>query len=526
VGVFTASSRRSRSHARLLVLSLLVVLSALVGSPALAQDAGSFPDLDPARHVYDETGSSLDASQVADVEQRVERLSAAGADVVVVVRALDADSDDTFDQVEALQQEWVRVSGTDQDRAAAILVNRNPDDPTDARAGLFVGRTFAEGNVPDGEQRDIVDEALIPPLRDGDVRGGLVAALDRLESSIRSGPPVSAFDRFAADASRSWLPWTAIALAAVGLVASLVLHRGRSRVHRGAQEPTTRRPDDLPPALGGALVAGGPPMQVVPAVLLDLAGRGAVRIEAEAEGSWASSPKVRVRLLDRAAVHDDVERVVWDRLAEKAEDGVVPSSHLASVSTWSGQVRDAVRAQMREREWLDPRAAVSRGLLAVIAAVCLVVGIFGMLLAGVGGGPLLAWVGVIALLAVAVTAFVLLVTYPALTPAGLKAAVPWTAYRDGLKAAAKDEGARLDLDAALPDAVALGLGDALGDRLKDATEAGVPLRAFASGRADDAHLAAFPWWIAFSSSTAGTSSSSGTVSGAGAGGGGGAAGST
>jgi uncharacterized membrane protein YgcG len=519
----TASSRRPHPLARPLALALLVVISVLVGTPALAQDAESFPDLDPARHVYDQTGSSLDAAQVADVEQRVDRLSAAGADVVVVVRALDASSDDTFDQVEALQQEWVLISGSDQDRAAAVLVNRNPDDPTDARAGLFVGRTFAEGNVPEDEQVDIVEDALIPPLRDGDVRGGLVAALDRLESSIRSGPPVSAFDRFAAGAASSWLPWTAIGLAAVGLVASLVLHRGRSRTHRGPQEPTTRRPDDLSPALGGALVAGGPPMQVVPAVLLDLAGRGALVIEAESEGGWASSPKVRVRLVDRGRVRDDVERAVWDQLAEKAEDGVVSSSHLASAATWSGPVRDAVRTQMRERKWLDPRASLARALLAVIASVALLAGVFAMLLSGVGGGPLLAWVGVVALLAVAVTAFVFLVTYSALTPAGLEAALPWTAYRDGLKQAAKDSDARIDLDVVLPDAVALGLGDALGDRLKSATEAGVPLRAFASS--DDSHVAVFPWWIAFTSSTAGTSSS-GTVSGGGAGGGGGAAGST
>ncbi|WP_214402634.1 DUF2207 family protein [Pseudonocardia lacus] len=520
-------STRSSPHplVRLLLLTLLVAASALMGTPALAQDAEAFPDLDPARHVYDQTGSSLDAAQLRDVEGAVERLGAAGADVVVVVRALDADSDDTFDQVEALQQEWVRVTGTDQDRAVAVLVNRNPDDPTDARAGLFVGRTYAEGNVPEGEQRDIVEDALIPPLREGDVRGGLVAALDRLESSIRSGPPVSAFDRFAADASRGWLPWTAIGLAAAGLVAALLLHRGRSRGNRGAQEPTTRRPDDLSPALGGALVAGGPPMQVVPAVLLDLAGRGAVAIEAESEGGWASSPKVRVRLIDGGAVRDGVERAVWDRLAEKAEDGVVTSSHLAAVATWSGPVREAVRAQMRERKWLDPRAGAARVLLAVIAGALLLAAVFALLLSGVGGGPLLAWVGVVALFAVAVTAFVFLLTYPALTPAGLEAAVPWTAYRDGLKKAAKDRDTRLDLDAVLPDAVALGLGDALGDRLKTASEEGVPLRAFASGRTDDANLAAFPWWIAFSSSTAGTSSTS-TVSGAGAGGGGGAAGST
>jgi uncharacterized membrane protein YgcG len=196
-----------------------------------------------------------------------------------------------------------------------------PDDPTDARAGIFVGRTFAEGNVPENEQRAIVEDALIPPLRDGDVSASLGAGLDRLGNSIRNGPPVSAFDRFAASAAAGWLPWTALAVAVAGLAGALLLFGRRSRVEgRTTPEPTTRRPGDLPPALAGALVGGGPTAGVLPAVLLDLAGRGAIAIEAESEGNgWGSSPKVRVRLLDRALVRDDIERAVWDRLTELAE---------------------------------------------------------------------------------------------------------------------------------------------------------------------------------------------------------------
>jgi uncharacterized protein (TIGR04222 family) len=526
-GPSTATARRGRRAARLLVLAVLLGLGLLSGTAALAQDAEAFGDLDPARHVYDATGSSLDPAQVADLEQRIAGLRSTGADVVVYVRALDASSDDTFDQVEALQQAWVATSGAAEDTAAAILVNRDPDDPGEARAGIFVGRTFAEGNVPDGEQRDIVEDALIPPLRDADVHTALAAGLDRLGDSIRNGPPVSAFEEFAAGAATGWLPWTALGLAAAGLVAGLLLHRGRSRGRRGPVEPTTRRPGDLSPALVGALVAGGPPPQVVPAVLLDLAARGAVAIEPESEGGLVSTPTVRVRLLHRDEVRDDVERAVWDQLAEAAEDGVVPSKRLTALAGGSGKVRDAVRGELRGRGWLDPRAGGVQVALAVIAALALLAGIAAIVLSAAGGGPPLAWVGAVALIAVSIAAFVMLATYPSLTADGQDAAAPWLAYRDGVKRAAKDRDAQLDLDAALPDAVAMGLGDALGDRLEAATEAGVPLRAFTTpSAADAAHLAAFPWWIAFTSSTTSASGAGSTVSGTGAGGGGGAAGST
>ncbi|HZG88783.1 MAG TPA: TPM domain-containing protein [Pseudonocardia sp.] len=512
---------------RLLVLALLVALAWLPGGPALAQDAESFDGLEAGRHVYDETGS-LGPAQVADLETRIAGVRSAGADVVVWVRALDADSDETFDQVEALQQAWVDQTGADQDTAAAILVNRNPDDPTDARAGIFVGRTFAEGNVPENEQRAIVEDALIPPLRDGDVYASLGAGLDRLGNSIRNGPPVSAFDRFAASAAAGWLPWTALAVAVAGLAGALLLFGRRSRVEgRTTPEPTTRRPGDLPPALAGALVGGGPTAGVLPAVLLDLAGRGAIAIEAESEGNgWGSSPKVRVRLLDRALVRDDIERAVWDRLTELAEGDVVDSSGLTKLSSSAGPVREAVRAELRGRGWLDPDAHGVQIGLTVIGAVTALAAIAAIVLAAAGGGPLAAWLGVAALVVAAVAAFWFLAVYPTLTKAGQYEAAPWTAYRDGLKRAAADEGARLDLDTALPDAVAMDIGAALGDRLKAATEAGEPLRAFSGGTSGNAHLATFPWWIAFSTSTAGSMSGTGTVSGGGVGGGGGAAGST
>lgn len=528
----TAPPRSARSLPRLLLVALLVVLGLLTAAPAWAQDPEDFPGLDPGRRVYDRTGSSLSPDQAGRLTSQLTALRQVGADAVVLVRALDADSDDTYDQVEALQQAWAAATGADQDTAVAVLVNRNPDDPTDARAGIFVGRTYQDGNVPEDEQRAIVEDALIPPLREGDVYGGVSAALDRLGSSIRNGPPVSAFDRWAADTANGWVPVAAVVLAVVALGATLLLFGRRSRPGGPVRAtPTTRRPGDLSPAVVERLVTGGSTGQAVQAVLLELAGRGALAIEPETEGGTWTEPTVRARLLDRGLVRGEIEETVWDRLAGLSERGgdrdVVDGEALKKLGDDTAPTTAAVRRQLLDRGWLDTRSGRVRLWLAVLGALVLAVGAFAFVVAAAAGGPVLAWVGASALVLVGVLALVLAAVYPSLTPAGLKAAAPWKAYRDGLKRAAGDRAAALDLDAALPDVVALGLGSAMADRLEAAAGEGPGLHAFRSSTGGDgANLAAFPWWLAFTSTTASSSGSGGTVSGAGAGGGGGAAGST
>ena len=58
--------------------------------------------------------------------------------------------------------------------------------------------------------------------------------------------------------------------------------------------------------------------------------------------------------------------------------------------------------------------------------------------------------------------------------------MPWKAYRDGLKAGADDPMVFLDFDQVLPDVIGMNLGSAMNKRLKEATEAGLGLRAFSS----------------------------------------------
>ncbi len=511
------------------LLALLLVTGLAACSPA-PTDAPTFPGLSADQRVVDETASSLTPAQTEDLERRLAGLVGVGADPVVLVRARDADPDETLDQVEALHQAWVGATGADPGTAVAVLVNRNPEDEGDARAGVHVGQTYQEGNVPSGEQEAIVEDALIPPLRGGDVHASLVAGIDRLTSDVRDGPPTNAFEDWAAGAAATWVPWTLLALAGLGAVVAARAFGRRSRpdgpdLDRPA--PSTVRPGDLHPAVGAALATGSPQASAVPATVLGLAARGALDVEQEG-GETPDDHEARLRLLDRSMVRGGVDAAVWDQLSAAADDGVVAGEALGEVAADTAPTREAVRTELAHRGWWDdaaPRAHVVLGAVGVAAFVLVVVG---AVIAAAGAEPLVL-AGLVPLAALGVLAFVLLARHPQLSGAGLAAARPWRAYREGLEAAAKDDGVRVDLDAVLPDVVAMNLGAAWTDRLEAATEDGGVLRALSSsGGSSSGGAPGSPGvvpWVVFSGAFA-SSGGAGTVTTVSPGGGGGAAGST
>ncbi|MEJ7649255.1 MAG: TPM domain-containing protein [Nakamurella sp.] len=523
-----ARAARAQRTGRRFVL-LLVTLISLLGlagcSDNSSTSSGDFAGLTAGQRVYDSTGTSLSASEAADLQQRLDALrSATGADVIVYVRALDADSDDTLDQVEALQQAWVAATGIDQDTAGAILINREPGTDDEARAGIFVGTTYDDGNVPSDEQEAIVEEALVPPLRDGNVAGSLGAGIDRLGSSIRNGPPTDALDEFAAGPGSTWLPWTGLAAALAGLLGVGLLFRHRATPTVSKPLPTTARPDhDTEPALATALVHGAAQASAFQATVLSLADRGALVIEQEQEpGSGRKSAgTVRIRLVDSGRVRGEVEQTVWTMLTGAAERDLISSKRLRKLADGPGATKQVVEDRMLSNGWLAEGSQQKRSGLAWLAGLGGVLTILGLLV--VGAGALLMLVAVIPAAVLLVAATTAAAVYSRLSVAGRDAALPWVAYRDGLKAAGKNRTAEIDLDDALPDIVALGLGTTFQKQLAAATESGsaTTVRAFTSAVAGQAFS-----WGAFNSTFISSSGGGGSVSGGGGGGGGGAAGST
>lgn len=141
-------------------------------------------------------------------------------------------------------------------------------------------------------------------------------------------------------------------------------------------------------------------------------------------------------------------------------------------------------------------------------------------IAGVGQEP---W-GVLAVVLLGVSGFVLLMlgyAYPATTEAGERVAADWRAYQAGLKQLGRDPSRPLDLDAVLPDAVALGIIAALDRRLKEASKSGYAPAWFVRQMTADSSVAFYPVWIAFHGSASPSSSSGGGGASSGGGGAGG-----
>lgn len=528
---FPAPSRRRRSNRRVAIV--LIALCASFGLVACSDDASggdaAFEGLNSGQRVYDRTGNSLDPSQTADIERRLETLkSDTGADVIAYVRELDADSDDTLDQVEDLQQRWVSATGVDQDTAGAILINREPGKVDEARAGIFLGTTYDDGNVPRDEQEAIIEDALIPPLRDGDVAGSLTAGIDRLESDIRNGPPVTALDRFADGPGSTWLPWAGSVIAILGLLVVGTVFRGRAKPTVSRQSPTTVRPDQATDAaVATALVHRSAQPSGVPGTILALAAADALAFEQDKKPGKFDKGTVSVRLVDRTRARGEVQQAVWSMLAEHAEDDVVRGDELKKIARGPGATKEVVDRALRAGEFVADGTGRRRAALGGLGVLGGALTIGGIAVATSGAPTMWLAVALSALLFVAGLAAA--IAYSRFSVAGRDAARPWEAYRDGLKQAAKDNDESVDLNAALPDIVALGLASFFRKQLEAATDPGseTPLRAFTSP--ESAHYATgdpvvLPW-AAFSGVF--VSSGSGSVaSGGGAGGGGGAAGST
>ncbi len=266
-----------------LVVGLAVIAVAVIAILVDSDDAPPpFAGLSAEQRVYDDTRNSLSAddlttidARIADIEQRD------NIEIVTYVRAWEASSDETLDQVADLQKQWAAAADVNEERSVAILINRNPGKTNDARAGIYAGEQLVDDLLTEDDQADIVEDALIPPLTQGDVAVSLLDRLGQIDTTLAGNATPDAFERWAASAGRTWVPWVSLGVTVLLSLYALLVFSRRVRGKVPKRQPTSVRPDDLAPAVGGALALGGAAATVLPATIIDLAGRGALVLEPE-----------------------------------------------------------------------------------------------------------------------------------------------------------------------------------------------------------------------------------------------------
>jgi hypothetical protein len=192
------------------------------------------------------------------------------------------------------------------------------------------------------------------------------------------------------------------------------------------------------------------------------------------------------------------------------------ASRIARLRRRFNPTRVALRDDLVARGWFAQDAASRRRPLYILATISVIVASIGLVVAAIAESPV--GIGVaLALFAAAMAGYGFGAAVPDTTEEGEVAAVPWRAYRAGLREAVKREDSTFAtpewLDRLMPLVVALGLGQAFNPLLKAASATGYS-PAWLGWPAGANSAAFFPYWVVFHTAM---TSSGGYGGGAGAG---------
>jgi uncharacterized membrane protein YgcG len=502
------------------ILALLMVLLVAATTVFAASDFGT-PT--PGQHVYDRAGV-LTPAETEALERRAADLTASGTPVVVYLRAQDASQAETRSDASDLMDAWNVQSAPDARDGLVIFLNLRPDDPRHGQAALYAGRRYVDdGTLSNSVLQRIFERDMQPALADGRIADGIAAGLDASGQAIAAGPPPpSPARQAAANLSRVPLNIGSTLIGVLLMLWAFAIWHGRPRASF-PESPTTVRPEQLAPALAGALATRHVRDEQLEGTLLDLAARGALAIEPLNEKQFLVERKqIRIRLDKPSLASGPTEEAVWAGLqAEADENGFVQPKRIASVRRRWPAARKALTRDLEARGWFDPRASAHRAPLLICGAVAFVLAVVGAIVAAIGNEPI-GVIGPVVLAVAGIVAFAFAAGYPSVTTEGANAGVAWRSYRAGLRQARNMAEPQFDLGEALPYAVAMGARAQVDGHLKRASASGYAPAWFVRNSAAQP-TGFYPYWVVLHSSLAPSTYGSGastSVSAGGASGGG------
>jgi uncharacterized protein (TIGR04222 family) len=440
---------------------------------------------------------------------------------VVYLQARDASQAETVQDGRDLMQAWNVASAPGARDGVVIFLNLQPDNKRHGQAAIIAGQKWNDkGILTDRENQRIYDDVMAPLLKDEKTAAGIAAGLDAVAHNLTFGPPPPSAAQRVAVFLAGWPLVTLAGLLILALVALIVRSRRWRRkplAPPGSSDLTP--PDDLAPALAGALTSGKLADTQLEATLLDLARRGVIAMEPDRD-------KLGIRILQTAPNLSGYEERLFGALQDVAgPEGVISATRIARLRAGFNPTRDALRDDLVARGWFAQDAASRRRPLYILATISVIVASIGFVVAAIAESP----VGIgasLALFAVAMAGYGFGAAVPDTTEEGEMAAAPWRTFQAGLRESVKREDAALAtpewLDRLMPLVIALGLGQAFNPLLKAASATGYsPVWLGWPAGANSA--AFFPYWVAFHTSTAGSSAyggGGGASAGSSAGGGG------
>jgi uncharacterized protein len=156
-------------------LAVLLTWLALLGTAAWAQDLRPVPPL--SARVIDQT-ATLTAPQTAALEAKLAAFEAEAGPQIVLLLVPGTAPEDIAAYAQRVADSW-KIGRREVGDGVLVLVAK------DERAVRIEVAKALEGAIPDLAARQIIDQALVPAFRQGDMAGGLNVAIDRLAARIR-----------------------------------------------------------------------------------------------------------------------------------------------------------------------------------------------------------------------------------------------------------------------------------------------------------------------------------------------------
>jgi uncharacterized membrane protein YgcG len=391
-----------------------------------------------------ETEASATTTIVA-IEQRVK------AEIVVYsqLKPGSTESSTESDAASLIDQYGVGREGFDDGVAILFNMNRSSCQPGVSGNGqvqLFAGPGYRATFLSDGERQAIFDNDMLPRLRECDMDGALLVALEKIDANANAGHARSLELARIADAAMGLIGAPVVFMLLVGIAARSWLRYGRDPVYLDSPSILMPAPPpDLTAASGALVWEGKTTRRALTTALLDLASRGEISFRTEDKLLGRDKAGVQVG----AGAHEPDPHVVRNRrrplsgaenfalaklhsLAAKGSDNYIDADEIvgfaASVPAFTAQLEAHVARHGWFRE--PPAKAVSRwGTRGGILFVLGIVAFAGATSLPSGGLTLLA----VALIAAGAVITLIARIMPARTMAGAMIYAMLAAYRRTLQ---------------------------------------------------------------------------------------------
>jgi uncharacterized membrane protein YgcG len=445
--------RHLRLACRALFASTLVVGLALL-LPVLAPVVAAgppFPDPVNDQAVYDEAGVFRGAT-IQQLEQTIDGIeSRTGAEVVVYTQLVPSGvtTEEAEAHAAALIDQW-GIGRAGIDDGFVILFDLHEGDACHGQVQLYGAPGYRATYLTKAETQRIFDEDMLPLLRECDLDGAAIVAMDKVDANAT--PEHAATITFFRQAN-ALLGLIIAPLLFVVIISWAVLkwfRSGRDPIY--LDDPSIHipaPPPGLTPAAGATVRDGQVSRRALTAASLDLAVRGLISFQAEdKKGLFATGQEIGIHTTDTiTADPQEQARIAWARRRPMDEGTTFLHRHLVSIGGGAHYVKpeeivefgkDVPGFERRVEDhcvaqgWFKERPAQVKGRWRGRGGLLFVVGILAVILGANLPSDGIALVGG-ALVASGVGLFVIAGVMPAVTREGSMIRAMLEAYKRTLE---------------------------------------------------------------------------------------------